>query len=179
MFPLPFLNSQMSFPLTPVQDIQVIQVKPQNVRVGFDFLSMNSIDALNTKLLSYNIKLQPPLPIPGLNEITDFETAIGRQNVFLNDVIQDYLEKIQNFSNRLKVNMASQIKTYETKMEALEQNLYILNPKTVLARGYSIVTNIDKKILNDSKNINVDDNIHITFHNGHARAKITDKNSKS
>ena len=96
-----------------------------------------------------------------------------------NDVIQDYLEKIQNFSNRLRVNMASQIKTYETKMEALEQNLYILNPKTVLARGYSIVTNIDKKILNDSKNINVDDNIHITFHNGHARAKITDKNSKS
>ena len=75
--------------------------------------------------------------------------------------------------------MASQIKTYETKMEALEQNLYILNPKTVLARGYSIVTNIDKKILNDSKNINVDDNIDITFYNGHARAKITDKNSKS
>ena len=75
--------------------------------------------------------------------------------------------------------MASQIKTYKIKMETSEQNLYILNPKTILARGYSIVSNIDKKILNDSKNINVNDNIHITFHNGYARAKITDKNSKS
>jgi exodeoxyribonuclease VII large subunit len=93
--------------------------------------------------------------------------------------IQDYFEKIQNLSKRFTVNMHTQIKTYESKMEFLEQNLYILNPKTVLARGYSIVTTNDKKILNDSKNINVDDNIDITFHNGHARARITNKNSKS
>lgn len=93
--------------------------------------------------------------------------------------IQDYFEKIQNLSKRFTVNMHTQIKTYESKMEFLEQNLYILNPKTVLARGYSIVTTNDKKILNDSKNINVDDNIVITFHNGHARARITNKNSKS
>jgi exodeoxyribonuclease VII large subunit len=93
--------------------------------------------------------------------------------------IQDYFEKIQNLSKRFTINMHTQIKTYESKMEFLEQNLYILNPKTVLARGYSIVTTNDKKILNDSKNINVDDNIDITFHNGHARARITNKNSKS
>ena len=93
--------------------------------------------------------------------------------------IQDYFEKIQNLLKRFTINMHTQIKTYESKMEFLEQNLYILNPKTVLARGYSIVTTNDKKILNDSKNINVDDNIDITFHNGHARARITNKNSKS
>jgi exonuclease VII large subunit len=54
----------------------------------------------------------------------------------------------------------------------------MLNPKSILKRGYSIVQDVDEKILRDTKNISVDDNIVITFHNGHAKAMITEKNSK-
>ena len=96
-----------------------------------------------------------------------------------NEKIQDYLLKIRALSKSIGLNISSQIKIYGIRIETLEQNLFILNPKTILARGYSIVTNSNKKILNDVNNIKVDDNIDITFHNGNANAKIIDKNSKS
>jgi len=163
---------------------RLLEDKINQAIIKIDFLEKRLVSPLqkitNQKDLLLSFQRRMDLNINA--NLTIYEQKINYLKIQLlspNETIQDYLEKIQNFSKRLGVSMASKIKTYETKMKALEQNLYILNPKTVLARGYSIVTNIDKKILNDSKNINVDDNIHITFHNGHARAKITDKNSKS
>jgi exodeoxyribonuclease VII large subunit len=163
---------------------RLLEDKINQAIIKVDFLEKRLVSPLqkitNQKNLLLSFQRRMDLNINA--NLTIYEQKINYLKIQLlspNDTIQDYLEKIQNFSKRLGVSMASKIKTYETKMKALEQNVYILNPKTVLARGYSIVTNIDKKILNDSKNINVDDNIHITFHNGHARAKITDKNSKS
>jgi exodeoxyribonuclease VII large subunit len=64
-------------------------------------------------------------------------------------------------------------------MTSIKKSLLMLNPKSILSRGYSIVTGIDEKILRDTKNISVDDNIVITFHNGYAKATITEKNSKN
>lgn len=96
-----------------------------------------------------------------------------------NEIIKSHRIKIQTHTQRLVFIINSQIKTYDSKISTLQKNLFILNPKKILARGYSIITNTDKKILNDSENINVNDNIAITFHNGHATAKITGKDSKN
>jgi len=163
---------------------RLIEDKINQAIIKIDFLEKRLVSPsqkiTNQKDLLLSYKRRMDLNLNGSLDI--YKQKINYLKIQLlspNDIIQDYLTTIQNISKRLSVNMGTQIKTYKSKMKSLEQNLYNLNPKTVLARGYSIVTNIDKKILNDSKNINVDDNIDITFHNGHVRAKITDKNSKS
>lgn len=92
--------------------------------------------------------------------------------------VKEYLLGLKNISIRLNTNIKSQFKNYYAKIEIMEQNLSQLNPKSILARGYSIVKNIDKKIINDSQNIKVNDSIDITFYNGNVSAKITNKNLK-
>ena len=94
-------------------------------------------------------------------------------------IIQEKNHQVILLNKRLSVNIKSQINTYTTKMTSIKKSLLMLNPKSILSRGYSIVTGIDEKILRDTKNISVDDNIVITFHNGYAKATITEKNSKN
>ena len=93
-------------------------------------------------------------------------------------LIQEKREQIDTLRRRLEINTRSQITSYSTKILSIKKNLLMLNPKSILKRGYSIVQDVDEKILRDTKNISVDDNIVITFHNGHAKAMITEKNSK-
>ena len=134
----------------------------------------NQKDLLSTYKRRMNLNMTVKLDV--------YEQKISYLNIQLpspNEKIQDYLLKIRSISKSIGLNIISQIKIYGTRIQTLEQNLFILNPKTILARGYSIVTNSNKKILNDVNNIKVDDNIDITFHNGNANAKIIDKNSKS
>lgn len=93
-------------------------------------------------------------------------------------LIQEKKEQIDTLRRRLEINTRSQITSYSSKILSIKKNLLMLNPKSILKRGYSIVQDVDEKILRDTKNISVDDNIVITFHNGYAKAMITEKNSK-
>ena len=60
-------------------------------------------------------------------------------------------------------------------MQALEQNLAHLNPAAVLDRGYAIVADARDRIVADSAQVGVGEDIAITFARGRAGAKITRK----
>jgi len=65
--------------------------------------------------------------------------------------------------------------TFTTSLQQQQAHLYLLNPKSVLERGYSIVYGKDNKVLQKSDQINVGDTIQITFAKGWSKAKILEK----
>lgn len=60
-----------------------------------------------------------------------------------------------------------------TTLSQLAASLRQLNPKAVLARGYSIVTDEAGKIVHDSRKLEPNDLIAVSFHSGFAQARIT------
>jgi exodeoxyribonuclease VII large subunit len=65
--------------------------------------------------------------------------------------------------------------TFTTALRQQQAHLYLLNPESVLERGYSIVYDKDNKVLRKSDQINVDDTIQVTFAKGWSKAKILEK----
>jgi exodeoxyribonuclease VII large subunit len=60
-------------------------------------------------------------------------------------------------------------------LAALAQNLAHLNPTAVLERGYAIVADADGRIVADSAQVDVGDDVTLTFARGGAAAKLTSK----
>ena len=84
------------------------------------------------------------------------------------------LEVTTNLRKRLKFNFEKKLESYKNKINSLEQNLFHLNPNSILSRGYSIIFDQNKNIINSSSNVASDDKISIKFHHGSAQAKIID-----
>ena len=75
--------------------------------------------------------------------------------------------------NRLQITITSQLEKYQEQIKSYKQNLNHLNPNEILSRGYSIILNQNKKIINNASAINVSDKIKIKFHKSNAEATIT------
>ena len=89
------------------------------------------------------------------------------------------LEVTTNLRKRLKFNFEKKLESYKNKISSLEQNLFHLNPNSILSRGYSIIFDQNKNIINNSLKVTSDDKINIKFHHGNAQAKIIDSNIKN
>ena len=84
------------------------------------------------------------------------------------------LEVTTNLRKRLKFNFEKKLESYKNKINSLEQNLFHLNPNSILSRGYSIIFDQNNNIINSSSKVTSDDKINIKFHHGNAQAKIID-----
>jgi exodeoxyribonuclease VII large subunit len=84
------------------------------------------------------------------------------------------LEVTSNLKKRLKFNFEKKLDGYKNIISGLQQSLLHLNPNSILSRGYSIIFDKNKNIINSSSKVTSDDKISIQFHRGNAKAKITD-----
>jgi len=84
------------------------------------------------------------------------------------------LEVTSNLKKRLKFNFEKKLDGYKNIISGLQQSLLYLNPNSILSRGYSIIFDKNKNIINSSSKVASDDKISIQFHRGNAQAKITD-----
>ena len=84
------------------------------------------------------------------------------------------LEVTSNLKKRLKFNFEKKLDGYKNIISGLQQSLLHLNPNSILSRGYSIIFDKNKNIINSSSKVASDDKISIQFHRGNAKAKITD-----
>jgi len=80
---------------------------------------------------------------------------------------------IIGFKNRIQMAINSQLQKYQEQIKSYKQNLNYLNPNEILARGYSIVLNQNKKIINKASVLNLSDKIKIKFYKGNVEANIT------
>ncbi len=81
----------------------------------------------------------------------------------------------QQLARRLQRGSAALLQHRRSGLASLDAQLSHLNPQAVLQRGYSMVQNSKGEIVRSAKNIFVNDTIRITFAEGQADAKITEK----
>ena len=126
-----------------------------------------------------------------LGNLEDFK--INLSNIIQNKIEQlnqriDLLEKglvspiqkiasqndlIQALTDRMQIIIGARLKRYQEQIKSYKQNLSHLNPNEILSRGYSIILNQNKKIINNTSAVSVSDKIKIKFHKGDAEANIT------
>ena len=75
------------------------------------------------------------------------------------------VKKMQNLIN-------SKVKDDKTKMVEVIAKLDTLSPLKTLARGYSLTTGIDGKIIKSVNNIKKDDELVIRFKDGKTNVKV-------
>ena len=64
---------------------------------------------------------------------------------------------------------------HAARLENAAQQLYLLDPQHVLARGYSLVLNREGRVLSDAAQVQVGEQVRITFAQGWAQAELKDK----
>jgi exodeoxyribonuclease VII large subunit len=146
--------------------------------------------------------LRAPTPTAAAEIISNsYEELLGNLEYFktnLSNIIQnkieqlnqriDFLEKglvspiqkiasqndlIQALTNRIQITMRLRLEKYQEQIKSYKQNLSHLNPNEILSRGYSIILNQNKRIINNASAMSVSDKIKIKFHKGNAEANIT------
>ena len=73
----------------------------------------------------------------------------------------------------MQIIIGARLERYQEQIKSYKQNLSHLNPNEILSRGYSIILNQNKKIINNTSAMSVSDKIKIKFHKGDAEANIT------
>ena len=84
-------------------------------------------------------------------------------------------EKIKNYKKALLSNVCRIIKEHQSKINFIDEKLNILNPKNILAKGYSIVYN-KTDVVKDSNKVNLNDTLDIQLHSGALLVQV--KNNK-
>jgi len=78
-------------------------------------------------------------------------------------------------AQRLAGAASHQLETHAARVKSMAAHLAHLNPQSVFERGYSMVEMADGKIVRDSRELALDDEVKMTFARGWARARIKDK----
>lgn len=83
---------------------------------------------------------------------------------------------LQESAARLQRAVMYRLENLQTQLSRHQQHLAHLNPKAVLARGYSIAYTASGEILQNSQQIHTGDNVRLVLAKGSARANITETN---
>tara|TARA_B100000686_G_scaffold329248_1_gene390202 strand:+ start:10264 stop:11616 length:1353 start_codon:yes stop_codon:yes gene_type:complete len=86
--------------------------------------------------------------------------------------------KLRELDQRLCQAIANYFDTLMGSLERQQAHLTLLNPESILDRGYSIIYDKDNEILRKNNQINVGDTIQVTFAKGWSKAKILEKGKK-
>ncbi|MGH8752201.1 MAG: exodeoxyribonuclease VII large subunit [Burkholderiales bacterium] len=78
-------------------------------------------------------------------------------------------------AQRLRLAGARNPEMAQARLHSLKAQLAHLNPQSVLERGYSMVRTVQGKIVRDSVQIALDEEVSMTFAKGRARARVTGK----
>ncbi len=90
-------------------------------------------------------------------------------------LIQDFFQRLDETSLRLEQVLKQSFEKAKDQLNSFEKVLESLNPKKVMQRGFSIVTNVKEQPVYDTKSLQINDSIHIDFFKGSAKANITEK----
>ena len=128
-----------------------------------------------TDLMERLQKLQTRLSQSFCFHLTFFkEKILSLQKQLLSPerLIQHFSQRLDDLSGQLKTAGRQALKSVETRVDSYEKVLTSLNPKQVMQRGFSIVTNNKGKALKTTKNLKLKDSVSIEFFQGSASASI-------
>ena len=84
-------------------------------------------------------------------------------------------DRQNNLAERLVKAMHSAQAQRWVRMENAAQNLTLLNPQQVLARGYSLVQDANGSVVSNARQLAIGEELHITFAKGLAKAEVKEK----
>jgi|SRR3989344_2569839 len=87
------------------------------------------------------------------------------------DKIHSYYREIDHRAYKLQNSISRYIAFKRKKLEIIESKVRALSPRSVLERGYSIVT-IDNKIVKHFSDVKIDDTINVILSKGELDAKV-------
>lgn len=90
-------------------------------------------------------------------------------------LIQDFSQRLDEMSLRLDQTLKQTFERAKERLKTFEQVLESLNPKKVMQRGFSIVTNAKGQLIYDTKELEIKDSVNIDFFKGRARATVIQK----
>ncbi len=115
---------------------------------------------LSNPLVTYEIKEQK------------LDNLINDINTKIKNIIDTKNKRLENIKNNYAINNPDSIITpYNNSYELLLNKLNLLNPLSVLSKGYSVVT-INGKAIKSSEYVKVNDKINIKLHKGSINAIV-------
>ena len=102
------------------------------------------------------------------NSVTTNIKYLKKQINLLNpaNTIMNQIQHTDDLTRRLEYLFHNKIKEKQNHIEHLFSTLNSLNPESILERGYSIIYDENKKIVNSVKNINAEDKLSIKLSDG-------------
>ena len=108
------------------------------------------------------------------NEINMYVTLLKNTNPLLKlNVINEKIRRVLNNMNR---GVKDKLKTNNNNLEKLYKNIKILNPLSILDRGYAIVTNDKGVALKSSKQVNNGEKLQARLSKGSIEVKVNKVN---
>ena len=83
-------------------------------------------------------------------------------------------DRQSNLAQRLSTAMRTAQQRHASQLENITQHLAYLDPKQVLARGYSMVQDMQGRVVSDAGTLTVGEELRVTFANGWARTEVKD-----
>ena len=86
--------------------------------------------------------------------------------------IENKATQIAQLQHRMDIGLQSILKSHQEHVLRLQNSLQQLNPHNVLARGYAMVQNNSGEIVKNSQQLNVGEEVKLTFAVGEAKAEV-------
>jgi exodeoxyribonuclease VII large subunit len=90
--------------------------------------------------------------------------------------IENKKNQLNGLARRMDIALQGMLKTHQQHVLRLNNSLEQLNPRNVLARGFSLVYDEKGELISNSQQLNTNQKINITLHQGGARATVYDIN---
>jgi exodeoxyribonuclease VII large subunit len=88
--------------------------------------------------------------------------------------IDPFIERIHYHQKRLQAGINTAVHKRQCELDTLTAKINGFNPTCILARGYSLVTDLQGKIVRDAQALKMGESILLQLAQGSARAKVTD-----
>ena len=94
-------------------------------------------------------------------------------------IMENYKEKLEEKSNQLKQNFNIYMQKKINLITLITNKLELLNPQSLLQRGYALAIDKNKKVIYSPDQVEVDDIFQLRIGLGQLSAKVLDKGSKN
>ena len=142
---------------TPTAAAEIISTSYDELLGNLEYFKSNLFISIQNKIEQLNQRID--LLEKGL--ISPLQKIVSQNDLIL------------GLKNRMQITINSQLEKYQEQIKFYKQNLSHLNPNEILSRGYSIILNQNKKIINNASALSVSDKIKIKFYKGDVEADIT------
>ena len=138
-------------------------------------LVVQNVDDLLEKIASLKKQLYQNLQLQ-ISFFKDKLLSLEKALIHPKRYIQDFSQKLDEASLRLNHSLSLFFETKKQQISHLEKVLLALNPKQIMERGFSIVTNVEGEPIFDTKELKIKEILNIDFFKGQVKAEVKQKN---